>query len=326
MLIILLTHTPPTLRKYYGESAVAELRALADLRLHEGDAPLGPADLIEAGRDVDVIIADRLTNGPAVVFAGLPRLKAFLRCAVDIRNIDVEAASAAGVLVTRATPGFNTSVSELAIGFMIDLSRGISRATADYRSGRVPDVRMGRELSSSTLGIIGYGGIGRHLAQMAVSLGMAVLIADPYAKIEDRRFSKATMDDLLARSDYVACLANATDETENLIGVEALGRMKPTAYFLNLSRGNLVDEAALTAALVEGRIAGAALDVGRALDQMPTQALAGLPNVIASPHIGGLTPPAIAHQAFDTVRQIAALVRGEVPPSAVNPEHWTRRI
>jgi len=147
MLRVLLTHTPPTRRKYYGERAVAASRASADLRLHEGDEALGPPDLIHAGRDVDVIIADRLTAGPAVVFGGLPRLKAFLRCAVDIRNVDVEAASAAGVPVTRATPGFNTSVSELAIGFMVDLSRGISRATADYRLGRLPDVRMGARCS-----------------------------------------------------------------------------------------------------------------------------------------------------------------------------------
>ncbi|MDR3538991.1 MAG: NAD(P)-dependent oxidoreductase [Acetobacteraceae bacterium] len=326
MLKVLLTHTPQTLRRYYGARAVAELRALADLRLHDGDDALTPAELVAAAGDVDVIIADRLTTGPAVVFAGLPRLKAFLRCAVDIRNIDVAAASAAGVLVTRATPGFNTSVSELAIGYMIDLSRSISRTAADYQAGRAPEARMGRELSGGTLGIIGYGGIGRHLASIAAALGMVVLIADPYARIEDPRFSGVTMEDLLARSDYVVCLAGATNETENLIDATALGRMQPTAFFLNLSRGNLVDEAALTAALVEGRIAGAALDVGRAADQMPTPAVARLPNVVATPHVGGLTPPAIEHQAFDTVHQVAALVRGELPPGAVNSEHWTRRV
>src|SRR5579859_302172 len=326
MLKLLLTHTPEMRRQYYGERALAALRNLVEVRLHEGDEALSPADLVAAARDVDLILADRLTTGPGEIFAQLPALKAILRCAVDIRDIDVEAASAAGVLVTRATPGFVTSVCELAIGYLVDLSRSISRATADYQAGRVPEVQMGRQLASSTLGIVGYGAIGRQLAPIALALGMKVLIADPYARVDDERIAQVPFEDLLAGSDYVVCLAVATEETENLMGKDAFARMKPSAYFLNLSRGNLVDEAALAAALADGTIAGAALDVGRAPDQMPTPAIAGLANVIATPHIGGLTPPAIEHQALDTVGQVAALVRGEVPPGAVNHDRWTRRL
>ena len=133
------------------------------------------------------------------------------------------------------------------------------------------------------------------------------------------------LDDLLGRSDYVVCLAIANEQTENLIGQAALARMQPHAFFINLSRGNLVDEAALSAALRENRIAGAAMDVGRALDQMPTPELAKLPNVIATPHIGGLTPPAIESQSLETVRQVEKIVAGEAPVGAVNAEHWTRR-
>ena len=325
MLKLLLTHTPHMRRHYYGERALGALRDLVEVRLHESDEALSPTELVAAARDVDLILADRLTPGPGEIFAQLPGLKAMLRCAVDIRNIDVEAASAAGVLVTRATPGFVASVCELAIGYLVDLSRGVSRATADYHAGRMPEALMGRQLASSTLGIIGYGAIGRQLAPIALALGMKVLIADPYAKVEDPRFGQASFDDLLTQSDYVLCLAVATEETENLMGAKAFARMKPSAYFLNLSRGNLVDEGALAAALSDGTIAGAALDVGRAPDQMPTPALAHLPNVIATPHIGGLTPPAIEHQALDTVEQVRALVRGEVPSGAVNHERWTRR-
>jgi D-3-phosphoglycerate dehydrogenase / 2-oxoglutarate reductase len=322
---LLLTHTPQARRQYYGERALAALREIADVRLHEAAEPLAPAELVAAATGIDVIIADRLTAGPAEVFAALPALQAFLRVAVDIRNIDIAAASAAGVLVTRAKPGFMTAVAELALGFMIDLARGISRASGDYHAGRVPEIRMGRELAGATAGIIGYGAIARDLAPMLSGLGMSVLIADPYVRIDDAGCEQVGFADLLARSHYVICLAVATAETENMIDAPALARMRADACLLNLSRGNLVDEAALVQALRDGRIAGAALDVGRAADQMPSPQLAALPNVIATPHIGGLTPQAVESQAFDTVRQMQAILRSEVPEGAVNAEAWTRR-
>jgi D-3-phosphoglycerate dehydrogenase len=323
---VLLTHTPQARRQYYGERSLNGLRALAQIVLHEGDDALDASGLIEAARDVDIIVADRLTEGRGEIFTLLPKLRAFVRCAVDIRNIDVEAASAAGVLVTRAGPGFVQSVAELALGFLVDLSRGISRATADYHAGRMPEVLMGRQLAGSSIGIIGYGSIGRYLAPLTKSLGMTVLVADPFATVNDAGVEHVSLEDLLERSDYVVCLAVANEQTENLIGQAALARMQPHAFFINLSRGNLVDEAALTAALRENRIAGAAIDVGRARDQMPTPELAKLPNVIATPHIGGLTPPAIESQSLETVRQVQAIVNGKVPSGAVNADRWTRRL
>jgi D-3-phosphoglycerate dehydrogenase / 2-oxoglutarate reductase len=322
---VLLAHTPKMRRDYYGERSLAGLRAVADVRLHEDDAALDAAALVRAADDVEIIVADRMTQGPAEIFQRLPKLRAFVRCAVDIRNIDVAAASAAGVLVTQASPGFVQSVAELALGFMVDLSRGVSRATADYQAGKQPDVLMGRQLAGSTIGIIGYGSIGRHLGRLAKAMEMEVLVADPFVTIDDTEIRHVPLDDLLAQADYVVCLAIANAQTENLIGQAALARMRAHAFFINLSRGNLVDEAALAAALREGRIAGAAMDVGRAPDQMPTPELARLPNVIATPHIGGLTPQAIEHQSSETVRQVARIIAGEVPVGAVNADHWRRR-
>lgn len=322
---VLLTHTPEFRRQYYGERSLEALQAVAQVVLHEADDALDAAGLIGAAGDVDIIVADRLTEGPGEIFPQLPKLRAFVRCAVDIRNIDVQAATAAGVLVTQAGPGFVPSVVELALGFMVDLSRGISRAAADYHSGQKPEVMMGRQLAGSRLGIIGYGSIGRYLAPVAKSLGMTVLVADPFVTVDDADIEHVSLEDLLERADYVVCLAVANERTENLIGQASLARMRPHAFFINLSRGNLVDEAALAAALRENRIAGAAIDVGRARDQMPTPELARLPNVIATPHIGGLTPPAIESQSLETVRQVEAIIDGKVPAGAVNAAHWTRR-
>src|SRR6201996_6664823 len=322
---VLLTPTPDFRRRYYGERALKGLQALADVKLHDGSEALDATGLVKAAADVDIIVADRVTEGGGEIFPQLPKLRAMVRCAVDIRNIDVAAASAAGVLVTRASPGFVPAVAELALGFMVDLSRGVSRASADYHAGRMPDVVMGRQLAGSRIGIIGYGSIGRYLAPLAKALGMDVMVADPFATVADPDIKHVRLDDLLVRADYVICLAIANEQTENLIDAAALARMQRHAFFINLSRGNLIDEAALAAALRENRIAGAAMDVGRAPDQMPSAALAKLPNVIATPHIGGLTPQAIEHQALETVRQVDAILKGEAPHGAVNTEYWTRR-
>jgi D-3-phosphoglycerate dehydrogenase len=262
---------------------------------------------------------------PAAVFENLPKLRVVMRSAIDIRNIDQAAASQAGVLVTHAEAGFVPSVVELTVGLLVDLSRGITRAATQYHRGEKPEIRVGRQLGGATAGIIGYGRISRALAPVLAALGMKVLVSDPYAQVDDRRFEKRDLPALMAEADYVICLAIANEETENLLNAAAFARMKPDAFFVNMSRGNLVDVAALLLVIKDNRLAGAALDVGRAADQMPSPELARLPNVIATPHIGGLTPPASESQAFDTVRQVEALVKGEMPPGAANPNDWTRR-
>jgi D-3-phosphoglycerate dehydrogenase len=321
---ILLTHTPEARATYYGRRALAGLRELGEVRLHESAEPLREEALLAAARDCQVIVSDRDTPGPALVFRESPELVAFVRCAVDIRTIEVEAASASGVLVTRASPGFVASVTELVVGMMVDLARGVSAATAAYQAGAVPAGALGAQLSGSTLGVIGYGAIGSNLARVGQAFGMKVLAHDPYTQVDEPGVRQTSLEALLAESDFVVCLAVATDETENLLDAEAFARMKPTAYFVNPSRGNLVDETALRDVLERHAIAGVAMDVGRAQDQMPSPELARLPGVIATPHIGGLTPPAIEHQALETVEQVRAIVDGVAPPGAVNADRATR--
>jgi D-3-phosphoglycerate dehydrogenase len=183
---------------------------------------------------------------------------------------------------------------------------------------------MGRQLQGATVGIMGYGAIARHLAPICIAFGMKVLVADPYTKVEDSRMHQVPLEQLLAEADFVVCLVVANEQTENLMNAANFARMQKSAYFINVSRGNLVDEAALKAALETRQIAGAAMDVGRAFDQKPSLDLARRADVIATPHTAGLTPDSIEHQAFDTVRQVAELVAGRVPPGAVNTDKAAR--
>src|SRR5476649_2540322 len=314
------------LRNYYGERALAELRKLGDVRLNNTGQVLDAKALAQAAHGCEIIVSDRQTAGPAEFFPLVGDLVAFLRVAVDIRNVDVIAASAQGILVTHATPGFVASVAEMAIGFMVDCGRHVTEATSAYRIGRVTEARMGRQLRGATLGIIGYGAIGEYLAELGLAFGMTVLVADPHKKVGQPKLIQVQFADLLARSDFVVCLAIADEKTENLMNAEAFAQMKPSAFFINLSRGNLVDEAALARALDEKLIAGAALDVGRARDQMPSLALARRADVIATPHTAGLTPDAAEHQAFDTVNQIKDLIAARMPLGAANPQAARRLI
>jgi len=318
---ILLTHSPEALANYYGERALHALRAAGEVVLNKKQNSLEGEDLIAAARDCDLIVSYRQSPAPAALFERLPQLVAFQRCAIDIRNVDVAAASKAGVLVTQASAGFVTAVSEMVLGFLVDLSRGISKSTTLYRQNQVPKAAMGLELKGATLGVIGYGAIGREVVRLGKALGMRVLVNDPY--VANKEF--VSLEQLLAQSDYVVPLAVATAETENLIGEKAFARMKPTAFLINVSRGNLVDEAALERALDEKRIAGCAMDVGRAPDQMPTPRLAARADVIATPHAAGLSLPAIEHQSMETAAQAAEIVRGKAPKGAVNAAHWTRK-
>jgi D-3-phosphoglycerate dehydrogenase len=318
---ILLTHSPDTLVNYYGPRALAGLRALGEVILNPNDRPLDGESLVQAAAGCDLVVSYRQSPAPAELFERLPNLVAFLRCAIDIRNVDVAAASKAGVLVTQASAGFVTSVSELIFGLMIDLSRGITVSASLFHSKKTPQASMGRELKGSTLGVIGYGAIGREVVRLGKAFGMHVLINDPYSK----DIQSTELEQLLRQSDYVVPLAVATTETENLIGEPQFAAMKKGAIFINASRGNLVDEAALVRALDSGRLGGCGLDVGRAPDQMPTPEIAARADVLATPHTAGLTLPAIEHQSMETVAQAAEILKGRAPKGAVNADHWTRK-
>ncbi|MDR5748511.1 hydroxyacid dehydrogenase [Caballeronia sp. LZ029] len=321
---VFVSHPRHMLDHYFGARASAALARIADVAYNAEDRELTTEELADAARDADVIIAYRQTPAPRALFEALPKLAAFVRCAVDIRTVDVDAASEMGVLVTQASAGFVPSVSEWVIGAMLDLARGTTAYAEAYHRHEAPVPKMGRELRGSTFGVIGYGQIARYLCDLALAFGMRVLVSDPYAKVDDARVQHVRFDDLLAQSDFVVCLAPANAQTANLMNAQSFAAMKPGAYFINAARGELVDDDALLAALERGHLAGCALDVGRAADQMPAPKLAAHPRVIAAPHIGGLTPGAIEHQSMETVAQTESLFQGRVPAGAVNAAHAFR--
>ena len=324
MTSVFVSHPKDKLDFYFGDRASRALQTFAQVRFNPQPRELSTAELIAAARGCDALIAYRQTPAPEALFRGLPELAVFLRCAMDIRSVDVGAASAQGVLVTRASPGFNAAVAEWIVGVMIDLGRGIGRYAQAYHRGDTVAPFMGRELRGSTLGIVGFGGIGRYLCDLALAFGMNVLVTTPRPVEPRDAVRQVPLPALLAGSDFVACLAPANAETANMFDANAFAQMKPGAFFINAARGELVDEAALLAALDNAQLGGCAFDVGLAPDQMPTPALARHPRAIATPHIGGLTPSAIEHQALETVAQLKAVLQGEMPIGAVNPEHATR--
>lgn len=324
MTTVFVSHSQSQLAHYFGARATAALQAITDVRFNPGETDLSSQELAALAQGCDVIISYRQTLGDEALFAALPRLKAFVRCAIDIRTIDVPAASRHGVLVTQASAGFVASVSEWIIGVMIDLSRHISASVALYQAGQPVGPLMGRELRGATLGVIGYGQISRYLCDVALALGMRIVVSDPHAQTGRKELVQTGLTQLLQEADYVVCLATATEATESMMNAQAFSAMKPGAFFINASRGNLVDEDALLQALDAGTLAGCALDVGRAPDQRPSTRVALHPRVIATPHIGGLTLPAIEHQAMETVAQVAEIMQGRAPKGAVNTQQAHR--
>lgn len=316
---VFLTHNPEDLKAYYGR-ALPEMKALPDVKVlvNQQGRDLATTELIEAAAGCHVIVAHRSTPGMSQLFAESPSLVAFLRCAVDISTIDVDAASEHGILVARADKAFVPSTAELAIGLLLAVARNIAVSAADYHSARIPQQRAGFQLRDQTAAILGYGAIGSYLADALIGLGMNVVVHDPASTVDRSDITQVSFVEALVAADVVFPLAQADSSTENMIDANALEKMKRGAVLVNVSRGELLDEGAVAAALDTGHLLGVGLDVGRAADQRPSPSLAARPEVVATPHLGGLTPQNADAQARSSVEQVKAMIEHSMPPRAVN--------
>jgi D-3-phosphoglycerate dehydrogenase len=320
---VFLTHNPEDRDAYYGR-ALPELEAVAEVVVNPLERDLTTPELLHHSAGCQVIVAHRATPGDQALFDNHPDVVAFLRCAVDISTIDVDAASANGVLVARADTSYVASTAELALGLYLDLSRHISDSTVDYRQGVAPAQRPGRQVRGQTAAILGLGLIGSYLADLLVALGLRVLAHDINPVDARPGVELGERDDVVAEADVVFPLAPANDATHHLVNADLLARMRPGALLVNVSRGELMDEAAVADALDRGQLGGLAMDVGMAPDQRPSPELAARPQVVATPHLGGLTPENADAQARSSVEQVAAMRDGNMPPRAVNPDSARR--
>jgi D-3-phosphoglycerate dehydrogenase len=268
------------------------------------------------------LIVRNQTTVDAALLRSAKKLLVIGRAGVGLDNVDVAAATRAGTVVTY-TPDQNAiSVAELAIGLMISLARNIPAASADTQGGKWSRRRFwGTELYGKSFGIIGAGRIGFLTARRAQALGMKILACDPLISRDNVLLSELSaeslsLEDLLTRADVISCHLPATPKTTKLLDAACFARMKPTAIFLNTSRGQVVDEAALLAALKRGELGGAGLDV-RAKEPPEVSELEKLPNVLLTPHIGALTYEAQDRVTAAICEDVARVLDGKAPFYAV---------
>ncbi len=311
--------TSHTFRQLAGEHEQRLRAAGCEITGSPFPRPAAEHELLPLVRDVDAVIAstDSFTRR---VFEAAASLRIVARFGVGYDAIDLAAATEHGVWIT-TTPGTNEqSVADLTLGLILALVRRIVPAVEQTRAGRW-ERPVGLELSGLTLGLIGFGRIGRQVAARARAFGMQVIV---YDVVRDERAAAemgvryVALDDLLSQADVVSLHAPATPQTRHLIDARALARMKPEAYLVNTARGELVNEADLAAALRAGRLAGAALDVFAHEPPGPDHPLLALPNVLPTPHMAGITLQSGRRMAAMCVDDVLAVLRGERPPHALN--------
>jgi glyoxylate reductase len=310
------------------EAGLRLLREQAELIVNEEDRFLNEEEIISRARDAEALITLLQDPITARVIEALPRLKIIANYAVGYNNIDVEAATRRGVVVTHTPDVLTDATADLTMALILAVARQVVAADRFVREGRFtgwkPELWLGMELRGKTIGIVGMGRIGYAVARRAVAFGMEVIYhnrrpANPtLAYLVGARY--VSLQELLEQADVVSLHCPLTPQTRHLIDRHALERMKPTAILINTARGPVVDEAALAEALRQGRLAGAGLDVFEEEPRVHPDLLS-LPNVVLTPHIGSATREAREQMAIMCAQSVIAALSGEVEVShMVNPE------
>ncbi len=324
--------------KYLAHPIYADmLRARADVRLDklENESPeevfapvLREAHAYQIGAARDELAPH--FHAHAELLRRAPNLLIVSSNGAGFDPVDVEACTAAGVLVVNQSGGNAHSVAEHALGMMLTLSKRVIEA--DRRLRRERNVNrndlIGNEVQGRTIGIVGIGNVGRRIAELCKGLlGMTVLAYDPFLSREEiaaRGAEKVELDDLMRRSDFVSINCPLTKESRGMIGAAEFSLMQKHAYFITTARGFIHDEAALEEALRHKRIAGAGLDVWAKEPPPPDHPLLQFDNVVASPHTAGVTREARENMGRIAAQQILEALDGKRPPRIINPEVWPR--
>ncbi|MEG4964714.1 phosphoglycerate dehydrogenase, partial [Microcoleus sp. K4-C2] len=284
---------------------------------------LSAEELVRIIPDYDALMIRSGTQVTKEIIEAGNLLKIIGRAGVGVDNVDVPAATRKGIVVVNSPEGNTIAAAEHAIAMMLSMSRHIPEANASVKGGKWERNRfIGVEVYKKTLGIVGLGKIGSHLAAAAKAMGMKLLAYDPFISTEraDQLGCRLVELELLMReSDYITLHIPKTPETLHLINAEVLSKMKPTARIINCARGGIIDEAALAEAIKEGKIAGAALDV---YEHEPLEADSPLrsvgQNIVLTPHLGASTAEAQVNVAIDVAEQIRDVLLGLPARSAVN--------
>lgn len=289
-------------------------------------APKGDlATLTALAADADAIMTN-WAKVPAEVIGAAPRCQIVARLGIGLDNIDVAYATSHGIVVTNVPDYCLIEVAEHALALLLALSRKVAFYHHETQTGRY-DLKAGpvlRRIEGQTLGIIGLGNIGRRLADKARALGLTVVATSRSGKSLGEGIRTVSLNELLAQSDYVSLHVPLTPETRHMIGAEQLARMKPTAYLINTARGGLIDNAALSAALAAGKLAGAGLDVQDPEPPPLGEAPWNDPRVIVTPHAAFVSVESLVNLRSRTARQVAVRLTGGRPENVVNPDVLTR--
>ncbi|MCY3001087.1 MAG: phosphoglycerate dehydrogenase [Planctomycetota bacterium] len=281
------------------------------------------AELLAKVADAHALVVRSATKVTAEVIEAAPRLAVVGRAGVGVDNVDVDAATARGVVVMNAPAGNTTTTAELAVSLMLALARNVARADRAVRSGdwKQRGKLLGSEVTGKTLGVVGLGRIGRAVAQRGLGLQMKVVAYDPYLQGQRSPMEGVellTLDELLAASDFVTLHVPLSDETRNLLSRERLYSMKVGARLINCARGGLVDELALAEALASGQLKGAALDVFETEPPPKDHPLLQRDDVILTPHLGASSEEAQRNVAIEIAQQICDFLLEGVARNAVN--------